>query len=206
MRTTPPTPNFAKSVRALLRERLLDAAGEIATAEGWSGVTMVRVAAAVGVSRQTVYKELGSKPALAEALILRETDLYLTGITGILETEDDPVAAIADATRYTLASAAENPLLKVVLSGSGGEHDDLLPLLTTGSAPVLERGLEVLVPLLHRRHPGTGLSTDEWRTVVELMVRMVLSHVVQPTEPVDRVVRRLRWVVSRVLRAPADAE
>ena len=41
---------------------------------GWASVTMGRLADAVGVSRQTVYNEIGTKPGLAEAMILRELD------------------------------------------------------------------------------------------------------------------------------------
>ncbi|WP_246256871.1 TetR/AcrR family transcriptional regulator [Amycolatopsis anabasis] len=199
-------PNFARTVRTLLRERLLDAASDITCAEGWASVTMGKVAARVGVSRQTVYKELGSKPALAESLMLRETDRFLAGVGELVTTTPDPVDAVTAAVRFTLESAADNPLLKTVLSGSHGEPDDLLPLLTTGSAPVLERGIGVLAPMLHRCHPHAGLSEAEWRTTVEIMVRLVLSHLVQPTQPIPRVVEELRWVIERVLTRRSGAE
>ncbi|MGQ5228634.1 helix-turn-helix domain-containing protein, partial [Streptomyces sp. yara] len=38
----------------------------------WSAVRMVDVAAAAGVSRQTLYNEFGSKDGLARALVRRE--------------------------------------------------------------------------------------------------------------------------------------
>ena len=42
-----------------LRDRLVTAAVELTLAHGWSQVTMARLAAEVGVSRQTVYNEVG---------------------------------------------------------------------------------------------------------------------------------------------------
>ena len=43
---------------------------------------MVDVAAAAGVSRQTLYNEFGSKEGLARALVRREADGYLAGVDG----------------------------------------------------------------------------------------------------------------------------
>ena len=42
---------------------------------------MARLADAVGVSRQTVYNEAGSKPLLARAMILRELERFLGLVT-----------------------------------------------------------------------------------------------------------------------------
>ena len=53
------------------RDRIVAAAVELTTTSGWASVTMSRLAAAAGVSRQTVYNEVGSKPALAETMISR---------------------------------------------------------------------------------------------------------------------------------------
>jgi AcrR family transcriptional regulator len=43
---------FHAEVRALLEDRVLDAAAEMIIGEGWGAVTMSRIAAQVGVSRQ----------------------------------------------------------------------------------------------------------------------------------------------------------
>ncbi|MGZ5369646.1 MAG: TetR/AcrR family transcriptional regulator, partial [Aeromicrobium sp.] len=59
-------PSFRSEMRTVLHERLLDAAQEITVASSWSDVTMGRIAEIAGVSRQTVYNEVGSKPELAD--------------------------------------------------------------------------------------------------------------------------------------------
>ena len=46
-------------------ERILAAAAEMTAELGWSGVTMAAVAERVGVSRQTVYNEWGTRDRLA---------------------------------------------------------------------------------------------------------------------------------------------
>ena len=63
-----------------LRDRLCDAATTVIAEEGWARVTMARLADEVGVSRQTVYNEIGTKSDLAEAVVLRELDRFLAGV------------------------------------------------------------------------------------------------------------------------------
>jgi len=58
---------YAEAAKALLRDTLFDAAGELLRHRGWSDLTMADVATAAGVSRQTLYKEFGSRPAFAQA-------------------------------------------------------------------------------------------------------------------------------------------
>ena len=55
-----PTP-YAVAARALLRDTLLDAARRELEQRAWSEVTMADIALAAGVSRQTLYKEFGSR-------------------------------------------------------------------------------------------------------------------------------------------------
>ena len=53
-----------------VRQRIVAAAAELTTASGWAQLTMAQLADLVGVSRQTVYNEIGGKPQLAEAMVL----------------------------------------------------------------------------------------------------------------------------------------
>ena len=48
------------------------AAARFTAEHGWGALTMGKLADLVGVSRQTVYNELGGKPQLAEAMVMRE--------------------------------------------------------------------------------------------------------------------------------------
>ncbi|MFD5660477.1 TetR/AcrR family transcriptional regulator, partial [Streptomyces hirsutus] len=79
------------------RESLLDAAYAALACRPWSAVRMVDVAAAAGVSRQTLYNEFGSKEGLARALVRREADGYLAGVDRALTVHDDPRDRLAAA-------------------------------------------------------------------------------------------------------------
>jgi len=67
------------------RERIVEAAVAMTTEAGWSGVTMAALADRVGVSRQTVYNEVGSKEGLAEAVILRELARFLAVVSAAFD-------------------------------------------------------------------------------------------------------------------------
>ena len=75
----------------------------------WEQVRMVDVAAAAGVSRQTLYNEFGTKEGLARALVRHEADTYLAGVERVLESAcrrgADPGDRLAAATAWTLRSA-----------------------------------------------------------------------------------------------------
>jgi len=60
-----------------MRERVVEAGVALTLEAGWARVTMGTVADRVGVSRQTVYNEVGTKAGLAEAMILHELDRFL---------------------------------------------------------------------------------------------------------------------------------
>lgn len=185
---------------ARTRERLLIAAAELTCAEGWASVTMGKLAAHVGVSRQTVYNELGSKADLAEALMLRETDLFAQGVADVIAANPGrPVEGVTAAFRYTLEAARDNPLLKTVLGGPYGGRDDLLPLITTQPEAVLDRAVAAVAPMLSHSYPEAALSASEWVVAVEAFVRLLLSHLVQPSGSIDHAAGQMRWVVARML-------
>src|SRR6476619_8566941 len=111
-----------------MRERSVGGAVAITTEIGWAQVTMARIADRVGVSRQTVYNEVGTKPGLAEAMILHELDRFL-GVVNLAfdAAPNDLVEAIRGATRGVLELAQDNPLLHAVVSATHGADTELLP-------------------------------------------------------------------------------
>ena len=116
-----------------MRERVIDAAVTLTTEDGWAAVTMARLADVVGVSRQTVYNEVGSKPLLAEAMILRELDRFLGVVDRRLRRAPRPTWWPRSATRRARCSscAQDNLLLQAIVSATHGADTELLPLLTT---------------------------------------------------------------------------
>ena len=72
---------FRDRVRRQLRDDVLDAAYGMTVTGGWSCARMTALADRVGVSRQTVYKEFGSRDEVGRALVLREAARLVEGMT-----------------------------------------------------------------------------------------------------------------------------
>lgn len=196
------SPNFQTEMRQLLRDRMLDAARTMVVAEGWGAVNMSRVAKEVGISRPVLYKEIGTKQALAEALIERETSIYLTGVAETLaEHPDDPLAGMTAAADYTLRNAGANTLIKAVLSARQDADTALLPALVSDPEPVLGRAVAALTGTVRDQYRMSEFSDAELTSIVEIMVRLTLSHLFQPTGSTDRAVAQVGTVLSGVLSA-----
>lgn len=183
------------------RDRVLDAAVRLTVDGGWARVTMGRVAEAAGVSRQTVHTEVGTKTGLAEGMILRELERFLVVVDSAFEQHPaDIVAAIRAATERVLEHAHDNLLLKAVVSATHGADTELLPLLTTHSESLLAVAKEVV----GTRVVGydVGLDAEALDAAIDMVVRVVLSHVMQPgdTSP-QRAAADLAWIAERVLSA-----
>ncbi|MFB9234297.1 TetR family transcriptional regulator [Plantactinospora siamensis] len=189
------------AVRQRLRDGIVDAARAQTIAGGWDGVRMGAVAAAAGVSRQTVYNEFGSKAGLAAALAQREIDRFVAEVRTALETHgSDVYAAAYAAIERTLTEAAGNPLIKAILTSARGGSDELLPYLTTRSELVLAAASGALLDWAGRHLPET--EPDRMAFAADSIVRLVVSHIVLPLDPVDRTAARLATLAARLV---ADA-
>lgn len=178
------------------RESLLDAAYTALVRRSWSAVRMVDVAAAAGVSRQTLYNEFGSKEGLARALVRREADGYLAGVERALATHGDARDRLTAAAEWTAATARENALVRAMVTGCWSERlpSPTLSAVPSSSAVPAQRRADGplpspgdLVGIVRDRAvaalagPGTPKSdaADLARTC-ELVVRLALSCVAAP--------------------------
>ena len=187
--------------RTRLRDAMLDAAHELTVASGWAAVRMGGIAARVGVSRQTLHNEFGTKDALGQALVLRVTDRFLAGVAEALAPHGDRLAdAVTAAVTYTLRGTAGDPLLQTVLTSTRGAGDEtLLPLLTSRAEPLLHRSSDVLTAWLRGVRPEA--DPDLVAEVVDSVVRLVVSHAVLLLDPPEQVGARLGRLAERALGA-----
>ncbi|MER5770470.1 TetR/AcrR family transcriptional regulator [Streptomyces sp. NPDC001985] len=117
------------------RESLLNAALAALARSPWSAVRMVDVAAAAGLSRQTLYNEFGSKDGLARALVRREADAYLQGLDRLLGERSGPVDPLVAVAEWTVGEAGAKPLLRALLTGCWGERLPTPKPVRRGSPP-----------------------------------------------------------------------
>lgn len=181
-----------------LRDRILSEALQVTTSQGWSAVTMQALADAVGVSRQTVYNEVGGKKALAKAMILRELDHFLAVVQASFDAHPtDVVAAIRAAVEAVLDLAQDNELLRAAVSATHGTDTDLLPLLTAHSGTLLTTAKAVVMERVEDY--DLGLDRDELEAAVDVVVRTVLSHVMQPSGTPASTAADIAWIAHRIL-------
>lgn len=197
--------SYRELSRRQLRDHLLATTRDLTVDRGWGSVRMADVAGAAGVSRQTVYNEFGDKRGLARALVVAETDRFLSSVRMHLWAHgSDLHAAALAAIGWTLVEAAGNPLLKSILTGPADGTEGLLAYLTTRGDMVLRAGTQVVVEWASAVVPGIDRPTSTW--AAESLMRLVLSHIVLPTAPVDQTAAALAEVCARLLITPAAAQ
>ncbi|NUP48711.1 MAG: TetR/AcrR family transcriptional regulator [Catenulispora sp.] len=188
---------YTDSVRSSLRERVLDAAYGLVADAGWAGLRMAHVAERAGVSRQTVYTEFGSKDALGQSLVMREVDRFLDGIREVLDRYgEDLRGGVTAGIEFTLRTAADNDLLKAVLTSQRGGDGELIAHLTTRSEPLLDTATAMLGAYAAQAWPEVDEYSRE--LAVECVVRLTVSNIVQPVAPPEQTAQRIARIVTRV--------
>ncbi len=170
---------YPQAVRKLLRETLLAAGRDEVQQRPWSEITMADIASAAGVSRQTLYKEFGSRDEFAQALVIHEGERFLDQVdTAVREHLDDPRAAIGAALETFLRAAGEDPLVRILLSDDGTAG--LLPFVTTQGMPVVHWATARLTTTIEAGWPQAPPAKA--RLLAEALVRLAISHVTAPGE------------------------
>jgi AcrR family transcriptional regulator len=197
-----------------VRKTLLDAAMAALATQPWGAIRMVDVAAAAGVSRQTLYNEFGSKEGIAKVLARRETDEFLAGFERALNIAAQRGADAADccaaAAEWTLNATRGNPLVRAALTGCRSERLPAAAVVPGARVPRARAGDQVLSPeeliaamrgrataVLERDHAGADRA--EVGLAGEAVVRLTLSYVVAPVEEDEEACRQVARTVRRLL-------
>ncbi len=166
------------AARELLRDSLLDAACDQLNKHRWANVTMAEVALAAGVSRQTLYKQFGSREEFARVLVIREVGRLLSAVESAVSAHcEDLASALVGAFDVLVQAPADNALVRAAAHGQGAE--ELLAVLTD------ERGVS-LVELMTEHL--TQLVVDRWPrldrrvagTLGECLVRLAVGYIALP--------------------------
>jgi AcrR family transcriptional regulator len=187
MSTAPERAPYAVAARRLLRETLFGAARDELEQRSWSEITMSDVAGAAGVSRQTLYKEFGSRDEFAQAFVIHEGERFLDEVdTAVRRHLDDPRAAIGAALETFLRTAGEDPLVRILLSddGTGG----MLPFVTTQGMPVVVWATARLFATISEGWPTA--PPDKAQLLAESLVRLAISYITAPSDSPDETAKR----------------
>jgi AcrR family transcriptional regulator len=171
---------YSVAARELLRNTLLDAALDELAERRWADITMADIARTAGVSRQTLYNEFGSREVFMQMLVMREVDHFLTAVEhAVNEHLDDPSTALSAAFDVFLTAAGENPVVRTIVSGDGGE--ELLALFTTQGGALVGPASDRLAALMLAGWPQ--VRPPDARLLSEGIVRLAISYAALPQGP-----------------------
>ncbi len=173
----PTRPSHAQASRALLRDSVLDAVGELLADDAWADVTMAEVATRAGVSRQTLYNAFGGREDLAQAYLMREAGRFLEAIeVAVVGNVDDPRRALTQAAELFLSLASTHPMVRAL---STQEGEELVALATIRGGDLLIGMTDRLCELILSNWPE--VDPDGARLLAATLVRLAISHAVLPT-------------------------
>lgn len=181
------------------RDRLLDAAIEVASIHGLARLSVGDVAKRAGLSRQTLYKHFPSKDALVAETVLREAAQMVAQIVAAAEAHEDPWQSLRASILVTLQLTREHPLLDRLVRT---EPEALLPLLIgeEGSVAAAVRG--VVEQIITNRMPD--LTALEIRRAADLLTRVLISYAVSaPDDPPEVVADFIATLVTQGIGRPA---
>ncbi|MFZ2172616.1 MAG: TetR family transcriptional regulator [Rhodococcus sp. (in: high G+C Gram-positive bacteria)] len=170
---------YQEATRLLLRQSVLDAMRDLLVEKDWSDITMSDVASGAGVSRQTLYNEFKSRQGLAEAYALRLADELVDAVEDALLSNvgEGRAALLAGFTAFFAASLAD-PLVQSLLRGE--TKPDLLRLITTESAPIIERASTRLALVFEQC--WVRASPSDAGILSRAIVRLAISYISMPPE------------------------
>lgn len=171
----------------------LDAASECFARHGLRRTKVTDIADVVGVSRVTVYRQVGTTEQAARLLLSRELDRLLTSLLPRLteaQTVEDVVRVIASATAF----AVEHPVMSKVLR----DEPELVGAFVIQELDLLLARLELLARPVVARLQSLGVSNEiDLPTLADWVARVVVTMVVAPpSEPFEDYLQR---VLGRML-------
>ncbi len=180
--------SFAVDAPAPALDPYLDAVAAVLERQGWSKTTIPDVARLMGVSRTTVYRQLGSVDSAVRLLASREIRRLANSLPRQVPLDDGP-RAISRVLAATVSFVSGHPVIRKLLADEPalfaaaaiGAHRSLVATLRPAMVPALEAAMDA--GALARR--DAGVVTD-W--LIRIATSMVLNP---PPEPVTAFVDAL---------------
>lgn len=158
-------------------ERILEAARRQIDRNG-SAMRIADVARDLGVTRQTVYRYFPSTEALLRATAVLEVGPYLDNLAAHLAGIAEPAEAVVEAIAHTLEQLPQERYLGLLMTpGRAGALS-----VTVTSDVALDFGRSI-IERLDVDWRSVGINTGELDALVEFMLRVLQSFVIDPGRP-----------------------
>ncbi|MBF6252571.1 TetR/AcrR family transcriptional regulator [Nocardia farcinica] len=163
------------------QSRVLDAALLAFLDFGIKRTSMVEVARRCGLSLATLYRRFASKNDLIEAVALRQTRDFITGVDEVLARQVDRDAGAEDQIVELfvafLKGLRENQLVHRLLAT---EPELVLPFLTVRGAPIIELGRDYLSEFIRGLQDEGKLPAYDPEPLAEMIARTAVSMALTP--------------------------
>jgi AcrR family transcriptional regulator len=160
-------------------QRVLDAAKRCSERWGFDKVTIDDIAAEAHVSRATIYRLFpGGKDVLFDALRVHELEDFFSRLLAAIGEPDDLEELLVRAVTASMSDLRADQHLAIMLATAPG--DTLGELTVHGTPRIIRVACTFLTPLVE-----PYLGKREASQVVELLVRLVISGFLAPSDHVD---------------------
>jgi AcrR family transcriptional regulator len=165
-------------------ERILDAALAQFVDFGLRRTSVDDVAKRAGVSRVTVYRRFQNRDVLVGATLAREYQRFLAVLDPVVRVLPTMQERVVEGFLVTLRHVRSHPLLGGLLRS---EPETVLPALTVDGGPALVAMRDYLTRAFERfqREAGVEVPDPDPAPAAEIMVRIVMSFLLNPTSCVD---------------------
>jgi AcrR family transcriptional regulator len=192
---------FRDASRALLRATTVEAMRGLLEERPWSSITMSDVAAAAGVSRQTLYNTFGDRDGLVDAYVRWAADRFLDQVEATIgEHGDDIEAALLASFEAFLSAVHDDPLVSAIEAKSGISGVSAFVAEDVGNT-LLEVATERLIQIVDDAWPG--LPSADLDLAAETIVRLALSHMVIPAVAPAVAAERVRAAMAPFIAVAA---
>lgn len=161
------------------RRVVLDAARAVVRERGLGGAQVERIASAAGVSRATVYRIVGGRNDLVQALLLEEALPLFDRVGEAIRSARTGTALIESGVDAALSVIAERPLLRQLATD---DLDLILVDLTTHARALIGQVVAILAPILEDACDRGVLPADiDVAFLAEELIRYVIGLLHTPT-------------------------
>jgi AcrR family transcriptional regulator len=160
------------------RQRIIDATARVVDRRGVAKTSLSDVASELGVTRQTVYRHVGSLPAALSLVAWQGAEAFVDRMIAHLQGFDDPADAVVEGFLFCLRTVPSDPRLSLLL-----QLGDAEAFSRTATAPdILAYGAEKL-----RLFPVDWAAGDvadaELPGLAEMILRLLISMLQNPFDP-----------------------
>lgn len=162
------------------RQRIIDATAQVIDRRGVAKTSLSDVATELGVTRQTVYRHLGSLNTIVGLVAWQGAEAFVDRMIEHLERVGvrNPAEAVVEGFLFCLRTVPADPRLSLLL-----QLGDTDAFSRTATAPdILDYGAEKL-----RRFPvdwrAGGVSDADLSGLAEMILRLLISMLQNPFDP-----------------------